>query len=82
MVFDMCTAYEIYPVSMSKGFSYDPHMGTEEKKVKFNEKIKKLKEVSAKLGCTLSQLAIAWDIKNRDVTVCLLGASKVNYMKC
>ena len=60
-----------------KGFSYDPHMGTEEKRGKFNEKIKKLKEVAAKLGCSLPQLAVAWTLKNRDVTVCLLGATKV-----
>ena len=36
-----------------KGFSYDPHMGTEEKRTKFNEKIIKLKEVAEKIGCTL-----------------------------
>ena len=62
---------------MSKGFCYDPHMGTEEKRVKFNQKITKLKEVAEKLGCSMSQLAIAWTLKNRDVTVCMMGATKV-----
>lgn len=62
---------------LAKAFSYDPHMGTEEKRVKFNEKIKKLKEVAEKLGFSLAQLAVAWTLKNSDVTVCLLGATKV-----
>ncbi len=60
-----------------KWFGYDPHMGTEEKRVNFNEKIKRLKEYAEKLGCSLSQLAIAWTLKNRDVSVCILGATNV-----
>lgn len=62
---------------MSKWFFYDPHMGSEEKKTKFNEMIAKLKDVAAKIGCSLPQLAIAWVLKNKDVSVCLLGASNV-----
>ena len=59
---------------MSKWFCYDPHMGTEEKRVSFNLKIKKLKEFSEKLGCSLSQLAIAWTLKNRDVDSLHVGS--------
>jgi voltage-dependent potassium channel beta subunit len=65
-------------IPMAKGFSYDPHMGTEEKRVKFNEKILKLKDLAKSLDCSISQLALAWTLKNKDVTVCMIGASNVN----
>ena len=41
------------------------------------EKIKQLTEFAKKeLGCSVSQLAIAWCIKNKNVTTVLLGATK------
>lgn len=40
-------------------------------------KVEKLKEYAEnQLGCTMSQLAIAWCLKNENVTTCLLGATK------
>ena len=40
------------------------------------DKLKKLGELAKELGCTQSQLALLWVIMNKDVTTCILGASK------
>ncbi|GHJ84826.1 hypothetical protein NliqN6_1228 [Naganishia liquefaciens] len=41
------------------------------------EKVKKLTEIAEKqLGCTMTQLALAWVAKNEDVSTVILGASK------
>lgn len=40
-------------------------------------KVKKLTEIAEKkLGCTMTQLALAWVAKNEDVSTVILGASK------
>jgi voltage-dependent potassium channel beta subunit len=41
------------------------------------ETVAKLKPVAQRLGCSLPQLAIAWTLKNKNVSTCILGASKV-----
>lgn len=41
-------------------------------------KLKKLEVVAKKLGITMACLALAWAIKNKDVSVALVGASKVS----
>jgi voltage-dependent potassium channel beta subunit len=40
------------------------------------DKVRKLKPVAEKLGCTRSQLAIAWCLKNWNVSSVITGASK------
>jgi voltage-dependent potassium channel beta subunit len=40
------------------------------------EKVKKLKEVADDLGCTRAQLAIAWCLKNDNVSTVITGASR------
>ena len=51
-------------------------------KAEWDEKLLKLKEIGEKkLGCTLAQLAIGWVIANPDVSVCLLGASKLSQLE-
>ncbi|HMS53879.1 MAG TPA: aldo/keto reductase [Fimbriimonadaceae bacterium] len=50
------------------------HDGLEEKLAK----VKSLKAVADELGCTLSQLSIAWCLKNPDVTSVITGASKLS----
>ena len=51
-------------------------------KAKWDAKFLKLKEIcEKKLSCTLAQLAIAWVIKNPDVSVCLLGCSKISQLE-
>ena len=53
----------------------------EKEKDNFNPKILKLKEIAEKkLNCTLPQLAVAWVIANKDVSTCILGASKVSQL--
>ena len=46
--------------------------------------VKKLNELAAiatQIGATLGQLALAWAIKNKDVHVCILGASNESQLK-
>jgi voltage-dependent potassium channel beta subunit len=40
------------------------------------EKVARLSEVAADLGCTVAQLAIAWCLRNPHVSTAILGASK------
>lgn len=42
---------------------------------------KELKVISDKLCCTQAQLALAWILKNENVSVVLLGASKVEQLE-
>ncbi|MFZ0666110.1 MAG: aldo/keto reductase [Acidimicrobiales bacterium] len=42
-----------------------------------NKRVRDLKEVADKLGCTMSQLAIAWCASNKDVSTVITGASRV-----
>merc|ERR1712087_569133 len=47
-----------------------------------HEKVRKLKNFAENvLGCSLADLAIAWTMKNDNVTVVILGASKVEQLK-
>jgi voltage-dependent potassium channel beta subunit len=41
------------------------------------KKVKQLQPVAADLGCTLAQLAIAWCLKNPNVSTVITGASRV-----
>ena len=53
----------------------------EEQKDDMNPKLLKLKEIAEKkLNCSLAQLAVAWVIANKDVSTCILGASKVSQL--
>jgi voltage-dependent potassium channel beta subunit len=49
-------------------------------KESWDKKILLLKELATKLGCSLPQLALAWVIKNPDVSTCIVGASKTEQM--
>ena len=54
----------------------------EDKKDDINPKLLKLKELGEKkLNCSLAQLAVAWVIANKDVSTCILGASKVSQLE-
>jgi len=64
----------------TKAWFYDPYMGTEEKKAKTVDVLKELKEVANGLGGTLPQLAMAWVLKNNDVSTCMMGAKKVCFL--
>jgi len=45
------------------------------------EKTKKLGELAKELGTTLPKMAIAWTVKNPNVSTTILGASKVEQLK-
>lgn len=40
------------------------------------EKVKQLQPIAADLGCTMAQFAIAWCLKNRNVSTVITGASR------
>jgi aryl-alcohol dehydrogenase-like predicted oxidoreductase len=42
------------------------------------EQVKQLAPITQELGCTLSQLALAWCLKNPNVSTVITGASKVS----
>jgi len=42
------------------------------------KKVEALKPIAERLGCSLSQLALAWCLKNPNVSTVITGASKVN----
>ena len=44
------------------------------------EKTIQLSKLSADLGTTLNKLALAWTVKNPNVSTCILGASKVEQL--
>jgi aryl-alcohol dehydrogenase-like predicted oxidoreductase len=48
----------------------------EKNKKDWDDKLLKLKNIAEGLGFSLGQLAIAWVIKNKDVSTCIVGASK------
>jgi voltage-dependent potassium channel beta subunit len=66
---------------IGKAWTVDRHMGTEEQKKKLLETLKKLKEIADGLGGSLPQLALAWTLKNKDVSTCMLGATKVSQLE-
>lgn len=44
-------------------------------------KVRALQPIAKSLGCTLSQLAIAWCLKNPNVSTVILGASRVEQLR-
>lgn len=53
----------------------------EETKEKTVSLLKQLDTVAKELGCSLAQLALAWCIYNRDVTVTLFGSTKIEQIE-
>lgn len=47
---------------------------------KQQEKLRDISQLADKMGCTLSQLAIAWCLKNESVQCLLLGAASVEQL--
>ena len=45
------------------------------------EKVKDLEPVAKDLGCSLAQLAIAWCLKNQNISSAILGASRVEQLQ-
>jgi len=49
----------------------------EEKKAESLKMLNDLAALAKELGCTMAQLALAWAIANKDVSVALLGFTKI-----
>ena len=65
---------------MFKNFAWDKYMG--EDKIEKSKKIfKELKEAAEEIGVTQAQLALAWTLVNKDVSSCIIGASKLSQME-
>lgn len=62
-----------------KPLFYDPYMTGEKKEITLGI-LKNLKEISDSLKCTPSQLAIAWTMKNVNVSTVLLGATSLKQL--
>lgn len=45
-----------------------------------SEKVRELNALAERLGCTLTQLAVAWCLKNESVQCLLLGATSVDQL--
>lgn len=50
-------------------------------KKSWDEKIDKLAEIAARFESSITQLALAWLIKNPNVSTCILGTSKVDQLQ-
>merc|ERR1719384_1019953 len=46
-----------------------------------NEKVAKLMEVAKEMGVSMVSLALAWVIKNKNVSVCMLGGTKAHQLE-
>jgi voltage-dependent potassium channel beta subunit len=44
-------------------------------------KLNKLAELAKEFGCTQAQLALLWTLTNKDVSTCILGASKIEQLQ-
>ena len=63
-------------------YFWNPYYGANnEKKLKVDGILKKLKEFAENLGTSLPILALAWTLKNNNVSCCLIGASKVEQLE-
>ncbi|CAI2371633.1 unnamed protein product [Moneuplotes crassus] len=45
------------------------------------EKMNKFTKIAEEVGCTTSQLGLAWTLANRDVSTCIFGATKVSQVE-
>ncbi|WAR14947.1 KCAB2-like protein, partial [Mya arenaria] len=63
-----------------KGYSWLKDKILSEEGRRQQSKLREVAEVAEKIGCSLSQLAIAWCLKNENVHCVLLGASTVDQL--
>lgn len=60
-------------------FIFNKYFGDESKEDTL-KKLNGLNDIATKIGCSMAQLALAWTIVSKDVTTCILGASKVSQL--
>ena len=61
-----------------EGLEWLKDFATKDNKI---EKSKQLKQVATEIGTSLPKLAVAWCLKNPNVSTVILGASKVHHLK-
>lgn len=61
-------------------YAYDQYLN-EANIEKTRQKLVKIEEVAKELGCSMSQLALAWTIRNNDVSTAIIGSSKVSQLE-
>jgi len=59
----------------------DGYDWVKENAIKQSEKVRTLEPIAKELGCTLSQLAIAWVLKNPNVSSVITGATRVEQVQ-
>jgi aryl-alcohol dehydrogenase-like predicted oxidoreductase len=65
---------------MFKNFSWDKYIGGD-KREKTLALLKGLKETAEELGVSQAELALAWILVNKDVSTCIIGASKISQIE-
>ena len=65
---------------MFKDFSWNKYIGGD-KREKTIALLNGLKETAEELGVTQAELALAWIIVNKDVSSCIIGASKLSQIE-
>lgn len=69
-----------YENPIIKAMTWDRYLGDSVKE-KTLATLKGLKEFAEELGCTQAQLALAWVIVNKDVSTCLMGATRLSQIE-
>lgn len=67
-------------IDFSQGFGWMKERVQPEETRRQSEKVRELNILTERLGCTLSQLSIAWCLKNESVHCLLLGATSVDQL--
>jgi len=61
-----------------KGYEWLKDQITDQQKI---QKVENLRSTANDMGCSVSQLAIAWCLKNKNVSTVILGASKISQLE-
>lgn len=61
-------------------FMYDAHMSPD-KKDKTVARLRAVEAIGKELGATMAQIALAWVLKNKDVSTAIIGASKIEQVE-
>ena len=67
--------------ALVKEMFFKKHLGEEDSKKKTAELLKQLDLIAKSLGASLAQLALAWCIYNKDVSVTLFGSTKTQQVE-
>lgn len=66
--------------AMFKNFAWDKYIGGD-KREKIIKLLAGLKEYSEELGVTQAELVLAWTLVNKDVSTCIIGASRLSQLE-